>query len=159
MISARALAKPAVVAGALAAAFFAAGILASYWLLNFWELGGKEGKCLEVVGKIEAGTIKVGGKSPVNLPSQDWGLTPRGEVYAEKRPGGKLLVLFPTWYGRGSDVEGFLYCSGPLGPADFYQVDWGVGGKREHLDVGEASLLTVGRHLRGPWHKAGRRLD
>ena len=159
MISTRALAKPTVIAGALAVAFFAAGGLAGYWLLGFWELDGKEGKYLGVIGKIEAGTIKPGGKSPVKLPAQYGGITPMDEVYVEKRPGGKLLVLFPTWYGRGSDVEGFLYCSQPLGPADFYQVDWGVGGKHEHLDVGEASLLTVKRHLRGPWHKAGRRLD
>ena len=85
-----------------------------------------------VVQEIHSGVIAVPTNGIVQLPQRFAGLTPRDEVYAEKKPDGRLLILFPDWYGRGSDVEGWLYCSGPLQASDYYTIDWGAGGKQQH---------------------------
>jgi hypothetical protein len=111
-----------------------------------------------IIKDIQTGVLIVSTNGVVRLPQQFAGLTPKDEVYAETKPDGRILVLFPTWYGRGSDVEGSLYCSGSLQPSDYYTIDWGAGGKRQHIDVADHDMLSV-RAIRPHWYFASRRLD
>ena len=79
------------------------------------------------------------------------------KVYVEHRPDGRLFILFPTWYGRGSDIEGWLYCSGPLKPSDFVVVHWGSSGQPA-LNAAGYKMLRV-ESQKPPWYWVTRRLD
>jgi hypothetical protein len=111
-----------------------------------------------VVVDIQKGVIKVAGNGPLALPARFSDLTPRGEIYIEKKPDGRLFIIFPFWYGRGADFDGLLYCSGSLKPSDFYTIDWGLVGKHQHIDVAGRDLLTV-KDYKTNWYKVTRRLD
>ena len=111
-----------------------------------------------VVSDIQAGVLKFQTNGVVGLPTKFVGLTPKDEIFVEKKPDGSLFVLFPTWYGRGNDIEGVLYCSHALLPSDFYTIDWGAGGKQQHIDVGGRDMLTV-HDYQPHWYKVSRRVD
>jgi hypothetical protein len=115
-------------------------------------------KYLPVVSSIASGTTKVPANGVVGLAPTWPGLTPRDVAYAERRPDGRLFILFPTWYGRGQDIEGWLHCSGPLGPADFHNVNWGGTNNQAALDAAGYDLLTV-ESQSPPWYRVTRRLD
>lgn len=113
---------------------------------------------LRVVQAIQQG--KLTSKSYVisSLPLMYKGVAPRDKVLCERNPNGRLLVLFPTWYGRGSDLQGYLYCSSPLTKKDYYSVDWGAGGVVEHVAVCGIDLLSVEK-VDNNWYTVMRRLD
>jgi hypothetical protein len=111
-----------------------------------------------VVTAISNGALAVPAYGIVTLPANWKGLTPRGVVKVERRPDGRLFILFPTFYGRGDDVDGWLYCSGPLTPTDFYTINWGAGGIQQHIDACGYKMLTVSSQA-SPWYGITRRLD
>jgi hypothetical protein len=94
----------------------------------------------------------------VRLPAKYQELTARDEVFVEEKSDGRLFVLFPTWYGRGDDMDGWLYCSGELRPSDFYTLDWGTRGKHRHIDIAGRKMLSVTED-RPHWYWFTRRLD
>jgi len=120
--------------------------------------GSSTARYESVLADIESGVLVAPTNGVLKLPTRFAGLAPQGEMYVETKSGGRLFVLFPTWYGRGSDIEGLLYCSGSLTASDFYTIDWGAGGKHEHLDVGRRNMLTVS-DLKPHWYSVTRRLD
>ena len=111
-----------------------------------------------VVLQIQKGILTANKSGIVRLPKSFVGLTPRGEVYAERKPDGRLFVLFPTWYGRGADIEGYLYCSQPLYPSDYHSIDWGSGGVHDQIDVAGHKMLTA-KPYKSNWYSITRRLD
>lgn len=115
-------------------------------------------KFAPVASDIQSGVLTVPTNGVLQLPQRFAGLTPKNEVYAEKKPDGRWLILFPEWYGRGRDVEGFLYCSGALQSSDFYTIDWGSGGKNQHIEVAGYDMLTV-RNYKPHWYLVSKRLD
>ena len=109
-----------------------------------------------VIREVENGTLKPDEKSTVRLP---WGVaSPDGRVFVERKPDGRLFVLFPTWYGRLPDLQGYLWCSQPLHASDFHDVDWGAGGIQHALNICGQKLLSAG-HMRGQWWWVDRRLE
>jgi hypothetical protein len=120
--------------------------------------GSSTSRYASVVADIEHGILAAPTNGILRLPARFSAVAPRAEVYVEKKLDGRLLVLFPPWYGRGADMEGFLYCSGALARSDFYCIDWGAGGVHEHLDVGGRDILTV-KDLKPHWYRVTRRLD
>ena len=111
-----------------------------------------------VVSDIQSGVLVVHTNGAVRLPAKFASLTPNDEIFVEKKPDGSLFVLFPTWYGRGNDLDGVLYCSRALLPSDYNTIDWGAGGKQQHIDVGGRDMLTV-HDYKPHWYKVSRRLD
>ncbi|MBS1793575.1 MAG: hypothetical protein JSS81_06965 [Acidobacteria bacterium] len=111
-----------------------------------------------VARKIRDGELKPDSEGVIRVPKELAADLQTGEIYFERRADGLTLILFPTWRGRGRDVEGYLYCSRELRAADFYAIDWGAGGVRQHLDVGPVKLLEV-EPRRPHWYRAARRLD
>lgn len=107
---------------------------------------------------IQTGTLIFKTNGALTLPAKFAGNTPKNEIFIEKTLDGSLFVLFPTWYGRGSDLEGLLYCSRPLAPSDSYSIDWGPGGIHQHMDVGGCNMLSIDA-LKPNWYKVSRRLD
>jgi hypothetical protein len=120
--------------------------------------GSRSAKFDPVMRDIQAGTLVIPASGIVQLPRRFAGLTPRSEVFAAKKADGRLFILFPTWYGRGNDLEGYLYCSGVLQPSDYYTTDWGAGGKHRHLKIAGRDMLTI-RDYKPHWYSVTRRLD
>jgi len=117
----------------------------------------KRGEYRPVVDAVLSGALAPDSLGVVRLPPDLSKATPRGEVMVDRRPG-LTLILFPTFYGRGNDLQGYLYCSRPLTSLDWYSIDWGSGGVHEHIDVGPATMLSWWGG-EGTWLKVGRRLD
>jgi hypothetical protein len=115
-------------------------------------------KFAPVVHAIQSGALAMPANGVITLSHQFAGLTARNEVFAEKKADGRLLILFPTKYGGGQDVKGYLYCSGPLQPADHYTIDHGSGGKHQYLDVAGRTMLTA-KSYKTNWYLVSRRLD
>jgi len=116
------------------------------------------GKYEPVVTDIQSGALVIHTNGAVRLSGKFDGLTPDDQIFVEKKPDGSLFVLFPTWYGRGNDLDGVLYCSRDLLPSDYYTIAWGSGGKQQHIDVGGRDMLTV-HDYKPHWYKVSRRLD
>lgn len=110
------------------------------------------------VQKIRDGLLKPDRAGTIHLPAEFKGMTPRNEVYVEQKADGRLLILFPAAYGRGKDIEGYLFCSANLLPSDFYAIDWGKGGIIQHINVAGWDMLTVENHGTN-WYRVTRRLD
>ncbi len=112
---------------------------------------------LRVIQAIQNGQL--GSKSSIiALPSSYKEIAPRDQVLYERRKDGRLWVLFPTWYGRGADLQGYLYSSGPLKAQDFYTIDWGSDGVAQHVDACGADMLDV-KKIDANWYSVMRRLD
>lgn len=111
-----------------------------------------------VIADIESGEIAADGSGNCVLGPAFAKLTPRGNVLVDTTAEGRTLILFPTWVGRGGDLDGYLYASGGLAPRDFYTVDWGASGQRRHVDVATAEMLDV-TSVQQNWYWASRRLD
>jgi hypothetical protein len=111
-----------------------------------------------ILSDIQSGALAPQANGAVGLPQKFAGATPKNEIFVEKKPDGSLFVLFPTWYGRGADLDGILYCSRALQPPDYYTMDWGPGGKHQHLAVGGCDLLTVHAY-KSHWYIVSRRVD
>jgi hypothetical protein len=141
------------------------GVFVGYCLFASSEEGGlwglspplilRQQSYMEVIRRIESGRLPIA-NHVVNLPP-DYKSIAR-KVYAERRADGRLFVLFVTFVGRGdADVTGYLYCSRPLGSADFHIADWGSSGIHKGIDAfGVGDLEPV--HIRGPWYHVCRRL-
>jgi hypothetical protein len=146
----------------------AVSLVAAWAALCFSDLGGllcvrpplfvKESSYRAVLEEIGAGRITTGPEGTAPLPGRYTGLTPRDEVFIDRRPGGVVLVLFPVWYGRGGDLQGYLHASRPLADADYYTVDWGPGGVHQHLTVAGVEFLSA-EPVRPPWYWVWRRVD
>lgn len=113
-----------------------------------------------IVQAIEGGTLTRITDGVIKLPPELAGITPRDEIYIEKKADGRMFVLFPTDYGRGDDLDGYLYCSGGLLPSDYYSIDWGAGsgGTQQHINVAGKQMLSV-EEYQPNWYRVTRRLD
>jgi hypothetical protein len=127
------------------------------WMFARRSIPGHAESYLRIVGEINAGRLKPDGRGMIVLPPSFHGETARDVVYSDRRPGGRLFVLFPTWYGRGDDIEGYVYVRGGLRNSDFYDVIWS-GKPIAFIDVASRQMLMVTSQS-GDWAKVTRRLD
>ena len=67
------------------------------------------------IRELPATTFRRGRSCRVSLPPSVSRLTPRGEVFVEPMEDGSRRILFPTWYGRGGDLQGYLHAERPPG--------------------------------------------
>jgi hypothetical protein len=65
-----------------------------------------------VVASIKAGSQVVAPTGEVILPASQTGSVVNGKAYVTTQPTGTMLVLFPTWWGKGTNLRGFLYSNG-----------------------------------------------
>lgn len=97
-----------------------------------------------IVQQLRRGALEAG--CPVALPEPHQVLGPRGEYFVDRQRH-QLLVLFPTWQGRGKDVQGWLWASDPSALPRGGQIHMcGI----DHLDV---------TFEQNNWFRAIRRMD
>lgn len=156
--------KRRIAISSLAVVVLAAAIFGGYRWLRHSELGvllglmppfaAKRAQYGRVLDELHKGTLKTPSLPVVMLPQRYAGLTPRETIYVERRPNGQLLVLFPTWYGRGADLQGYLYTSAPLAGTDFTVRPDGI---REISACGFDYLMT--EDVQDNWYAVIRRMD
>ena len=113
---------------------------------------------LPIAEAIRSGALRLPGGGRQLLPAIFAGLTARDVVYLDIKTDGRTFILFPTAFGRGSDVEGWLYSSDSLAPSDYTSVNWGAGGVRQHITIAGLDFLRVVSQ-RGRWYFVVRRVD
>lgn len=67
--------------------------------------------------------LKPNSAGVVNLPTTLATATADGKVYVTRK-GKLLMVLFPTWRGKGSNLRGYLRCNRSLTPTDTHQDEY-----------------------------------
>ena len=72
----------------------------------------------QVVGQVTSGKLAPDEYGVIRLPAELSSTSVDGKVYVSKSTSGSLLILFRTWRGKGSNLQGYLYCSAPLSAAD-----------------------------------------
>jgi hypothetical protein len=83
---------------------------------------------------VEKGQIVPDKYGYAKLPEQFAPSTKHGTIYVTRK-GNLLMVLFPVWNGKGSNLRGYLYTSRPLNSADTH--------KGEYLGVDDAVDVHV----------------
>lgn len=141
-------------------------IIGYFWIASS-DVGGllgllpplisKRSSYMGIIHDIENGKLKAE-NSVIYLPHSYHGVAPRNEVYYQLYPDGRMFVLFPTWYGRGQDINGYLYCSGTLNKEDYFISDWGSGGISQEIHLCGISYLEP-KYVKEHWYKIIRRLD
>jgi hypothetical protein len=117
-----------------------------------------DGKYLAIVHEIEAGRIAADAEGTAVLPPAFGGLIAEDRLIVERKADGRLLVIFPTWRGKGGNFDGYLYASQPLVPADFQEINWGAGGVCKQATVAGFDYIDV-HPLQSPWYQVSRSVD
>jgi hypothetical protein len=66
-----------------------------------------------VVANVAAGKQLVSANGEIVLPASQASSTAGGKAYATTQPSGSSMILFPTWWGKGTNLRGYLYDPGP----------------------------------------------
>jgi len=112
----------------------------------------KRGTYLDIVNATKAGRLRVT-RGVIQLSGEFSGATPGDEVLHEKRPDGREFFLFPVWYGRGHDLQGYLFTTSPLVAGD-YEPGYG----NAVLSACDRSMMNVSPKG-GAWYWVIRRMD
>jgi hypothetical protein len=72
----------------------------------------------KVVAAIDSGKLRPDADGEVVLPPHWASVSRTGRVYVNRKGSGLLMILFPTWQGKAWNMQGYLFCSRPLTPAD-----------------------------------------
>lgn len=111
-----------------------------------------------IVQMVRDGSLKPDKNGVIILPDEFEKNLAGTKIYFEQKSDGLILILFATSFGRGEDMDGYLYCNRELQPSDFYTIDWGSGNVQQHIDVAAKDLLSV-ELLKPNWYQASRRLE
>jgi hypothetical protein len=76
-----------------------------------------------VFEQVQRGELVPDSAGRIALTGTQASLTRRGNIYVTRK-GDLLMVLFPTWRGRGADVRGYLWCSRLLKAEDVEKDHW-----------------------------------
>lgn len=132
------------------------GILAGGLLLRGGcgdPLRGRGEIYARVIEQLQSGRIPVRPDGIAALPSDLQAASKDGQVWVSSNAG-LLLVAFKTWRGKAFNMEGFLFCSRTLTPADVQRDYHG----NSTITVGPAEL-TLEKQIDPQWYRVSRRLD
>ncbi len=76
-----------------------------------------------VFEQVQRGELVPDATGRIALTGTQASLTRDGNIYVTRK-GDLLMVLFPTWRGRGADVRGYLWCNRSLKAADVEKDYW-----------------------------------
>jgi hypothetical protein len=120
---------------------------AGQWLGRPDEVAFNEAAYRRVVAAISARRLLPDTSGLVTLPASLSSIAKFGKVYVTRKDGGLLLVLFPTWRGKGSNVAGYLCSSRTLSKADTH-VEFYTG-RSEAIEVNGPRVWPRGKRA-GP---------
>lgn len=122
--------------GATVASLLLVGILfwatISPWWKFVFDSPFDQEKARHIFSEVQRGALVPDAAGRIVLPGSHSTLTRDGRIYVTRKDG-LLMVLFPTWRGRGADVRGYLWCNRPLTTADVEQSR--VGGREPSVTI------------------------
>jgi hypothetical protein len=112
-----------------------------------------------VVANVAAGTQAVSPSGELVLPANQSASTVNGRAYATTRPAGGPMILFPTWWGKGTNLRGYLYCPGPaLAVGSSVSINVPVPSPVPQPQFGMTDI-TIERIVAPGWYYVSRSLD
>src|ERR1035437_9728657 len=95
----------------------------------------------QIVERIYAGTLVPDSGGAVTLPPDLASAAKYGQAFVTQKDNYQLLVLVPTWRGKGSNVKGYLFCKRPLQAGDKH-ADY-YGKEAVDLNVPDGSAKNI----------------
>lgn len=92
----------------------------------------QEAESKSIFAAVQDGTLVPDAAGAVTLPNNFASISKDGKAYVTRR-GSLLIVLLPTWLGKGSNLRGYLLCSRPLTPSDMHKDEY--EGKYDAIDI------------------------
>lgn len=123
-------------------------------IARWHSLASRREVCSEVIRRVQSGELGLGQTGVVRLPQELSRASIGGEVYAASPRSGLWLVAFKTWQGKAYNMEGVLFCSQPLTPADIQKDYYGDS----VIQVGPAPLVLE-KQIDANWYEVSYRLD
>lgn len=112
-----------------------------------------------VVANVTAGTQAVSPNGEIVLPANQASSTVNGKAYATTRPTGGSMILFPTRWGKGTNLCGYLYCPGPaIAVGSSISVNVPIPGPVPQPQFGMTEI-TVDSVVAPGWYDVSRSLD
>jgi hypothetical protein len=110
----------------LAVMLLAGGILILNYNVFIDTIGTNEipfnrAEAQQIVAGVLNGRLRPDVHGRVILPPWQAPASADGRVYVTRKQKGLLLILFPTWRGKGSNVAGYLFSSRSLQPSDLHK--------------------------------------
>jgi hypothetical protein len=87
------------------------------------------------------------------------GLTPRDEIFVQRRPDGAFLAFFPTFYPKGAEIAGLLYTSRPFEQTDWFRHGLGIDLVHPFLNVGPWSHLRIDSRIDEHWYRVSQGME
>jgi hypothetical protein len=78
------------------------------------EVPFRKEEAQKIVTGVRNGTLSADRTGRIILPPSLASTTKDGKVYVTHKENGLLLILFPTWQGKGANMHGYLFSSRPL---------------------------------------------
>jgi hypothetical protein len=103
---------------------------------------------------IRAQRLADNGHGEIVLTGTYQDLCPYGRVYVTHRPDGSLLVLFPTYTGKGFSLAGLLYTSRPMTEDDTHAMPNSVNLDHRYIAVGSFHSVSIDQRLNEHWYRA-----
>ena len=110
-----------------------------------------------ILEQIDNGTLVADTNGEIRLSAAYGNLVANNIIYVGRTSDGRPKVLFPTWLGRGNDLDGYLYVHGGIRAGDSYPAYW-ASGTELYVDVGPRKMLPF-KAIKYEWYYITRRLD
>ena len=94
----------------------------------------------------------------VDLSKTFPGLTGHNDAYISYGDDGNFIVMFPTFYGKGSEVAGVLYTSRPLTESDTHARVSAIHFDQKLIQAGSYANLLLDERINQNWYRVSYRL-
>jgi hypothetical protein len=110
--------------------------------------------CLKSIGYLQQQQMKTNWTGVVQLPAELHKASVDGEILVSSTYSNMFLVVFKTWRGKGSNMEGWLFASRPLIEPDVQKNYYG----QKTVTVNGVDLV-LGDQFDTNWFEVSYRLD
>jgi hypothetical protein len=123
------------------------------YVTGLYEVSSKPADFAPVVADLMSGRLRPDSHGNVVLPRRYSSLTRGGQANYLRKNNGLVLILFPTWRGKGPDLRGYLYHNKPLSKADIlsrWGDRWAVA--VPHRPVMPSNYVNIDREVGSHWY-------
>ena len=109
---------------------------------------------LNAIGSLQSEKNQSNWSGVIRLPPKFSAASIDGEAVVSTAYTNNFIAVFKTWRGKGSNMEGYLYTSRPLGKSEIHTNYYGD----PVLDVNSVDLV-LGKQVQSNWYAVSFRLD
>ena len=105
-----------------------------------------------LIAQIAARQIDGDALGRIDLSKKYPGLTPKDVAYITRREDKSFVLMFPTFYGEGTQVAGLIYTSRPLRDEDTTPRTESLQFGERVISVGSYQYLIVDKQINPNWY-------